>query len=61
PKMSRVLHLTGAASVLVLSTLVLIYSDAPSATPTPDVRLPLLPAGPAEVARALELATGLDH
>ncbi|MED7954111.1 dihydrodipicolinate synthase family protein [Streptomyces sp. BE303] len=29
--------------------------------PTPDVRLPLLPAGPAEVARALELATGLDH
>ncbi|MEE1826819.1 histidine kinase [Streptomyces sp. BE20] len=31
PKMSRVLHLTGAASVLVLSTLVLIYSDAPTA------------------------------
>ncbi|MFJ9947483.1 dihydrodipicolinate synthase family protein [Kitasatospora sp. NPDC091207] len=29
--------------------------------PTPDVRLPLLPAGPAEVARALELATGLDQ
>ncbi|MEU6231683.1 dihydrodipicolinate synthase family protein [Kitasatospora sp. NPDC047058] len=29
--------------------------------PTPDVRLPLLPAGPVEVARALELATGLDH
>ncbi|MFF1902168.1 dihydrodipicolinate synthase family protein [Kitasatospora sp. NPDC058218] len=37
--------------------------------PTPDVRLPLLPAGPAEVAAALELATalgtdpgtGLDH
>ncbi|MFE2722915.1 dihydrodipicolinate synthase family protein [Kitasatospora sp. NPDC059327] len=29
--------------------------------PTPDVRLPLLPAGPAEVARALELASGLDH
>ncbi|WP_327680739.1 sensor histidine kinase [Kitasatospora sp. NBC_00458] len=31
PRMSRVLHLTGAASVLVLSTLVLIYSDAPTA------------------------------
>ncbi|MFI6844873.1 histidine kinase [Kitasatospora sp. NBC_00085] len=31
PKMSRVLHLTGAASVLGLSTLVLIYSDAPTA------------------------------
>ncbi|WP_406197669.1 dihydrodipicolinate synthase family protein [Kitasatospora sp. NBC_01560] len=29
--------------------------------PTPDVRLPLLPAGPAEVARALELASGLDQ
>ncbi|MCG6493132.1 dihydrodipicolinate synthase family protein [Kitasatospora sp. A2-31] len=29
--------------------------------PTPSVRLPLLPAGPAETARALELATGLDH
>ncbi|MFF2350330.1 4-hydroxy-tetrahydrodipicolinate synthase [Kitasatospora sp. NPDC058115] len=29
--------------------------------PTPDVRLPLLPAGPDEVARALELASGLDH
>ncbi|WP_043472358.1 dihydrodipicolinate synthase family protein [Kitasatospora sp. MBT66] len=29
--------------------------------PTPDVRLPLLPAGPAEVERALELLSGLDH
>ncbi|AUY52154.1 dihydrodipicolinate synthase family protein [Streptomyces sp. CB01881] len=29
--------------------------------PTPDVRLPLLPAGPAEVAAALELASGLDR
>ncbi|MFF2144136.1 dihydrodipicolinate synthase family protein [Kitasatospora sp. NPDC058190] len=29
--------------------------------PTPDVRLPLLPAGGAEVAAALELATGLDQ
>ncbi|MFE7189698.1 dihydrodipicolinate synthase family protein [Kitasatospora sp. NPDC057541] len=29
--------------------------------PTPDVRLPLLPAGPSEVARALELLSGLDH
>ncbi|MFB6891421.1 dihydrodipicolinate synthase family protein [Kitasatospora sp. NPDC056327] len=29
--------------------------------PTPDVRLPLLPAGPAEVERALELVNGLDH
>ncbi|MFF2039277.1 dihydrodipicolinate synthase family protein [Kitasatospora sp. NPDC058170] len=29
--------------------------------PTPDVRLPLLPAGAAEVAAALELASGLDH
>ncbi len=29
--------------------------------PTPDVRLPLLPAGPAEVGRALELLSGLDH
>ncbi|GAA2777721.1 histidine kinase [Kitasatospora sp. CM 4170] len=31
PKMSRILHLTGAASVLVLSTLVLVYSDASNA------------------------------
>ncbi|MFF2142741.1 sensor histidine kinase [Kitasatospora sp. NPDC058190] len=31
PRMSRTLHLTGAASVLVLSTLVLIVADAPSA------------------------------
>ncbi|MFJ9839993.1 dihydrodipicolinate synthase family protein [Kitasatospora sp. NPDC101155] len=29
--------------------------------PTPDVRLPLLPAGGAEVAAALELASGLDQ
>ncbi|MEU4119995.1 dihydrodipicolinate synthase family protein [Kitasatospora sp. NPDC028055] len=29
--------------------------------PTPDVRLPLLPAGEAEVAAALALANGLDH
>ncbi|MFH8386444.1 dihydrodipicolinate synthase family protein [Kitasatospora sp. NPDC018058] len=29
--------------------------------PTPDVRLPLLPAGEAEVAAALELANGLDQ
>ncbi|MFE6052256.1 dihydrodipicolinate synthase family protein [Kitasatospora sp. NPDC056446] len=29
--------------------------------PTPDVRLPLLPAGPGEVAAALALANGLDH
>ncbi|MFD8704172.1 dihydrodipicolinate synthase family protein [Kitasatospora sp. NPDC059648] len=29
--------------------------------PTPDVRLPLLPAGEAEVAAALALAGGLDH
>ncbi|MFE6749605.1 dihydrodipicolinate synthase family protein [Kitasatospora purpeofusca] len=29
--------------------------------PTPDVRLPLLPAGAAEVERALELLSGLDH
>ncbi|MFB8235885.1 4-hydroxy-tetrahydrodipicolinate synthase [Kitasatospora purpeofusca] len=29
--------------------------------PTPDVRLPLLPAGPAEVERVLELLSGLDH
>ncbi|MER6395180.1 dihydrodipicolinate synthase family protein [Kitasatospora sp. NPDC001603] len=29
--------------------------------PTPDVRLPLLPAGADEVAVALALATGLDH
>ncbi|MER6300143.1 dihydrodipicolinate synthase family protein [Kitasatospora sp. NPDC001539] len=29
--------------------------------PTPDVRLPLLPAGEAEVAAALALASGLDH
>ncbi|MFJ3215493.1 sensor histidine kinase [Kitasatospora sp. NPDC086801] len=31
PKMSRILHLTGTGSVLVLSTLVLIYSDASNA------------------------------
>ncbi|MCG6498623.1 sensor histidine kinase [Kitasatospora sp. A2-31] len=31
PRMSRILHLTGAASVLVLSTLVLVYSDASNA------------------------------
>ncbi|MBP0449654.1 two-component sensor histidine kinase [Kitasatospora sp. RG8] len=31
PRMSRVLHLTGAGSVLVLSTLVLVFSDAPTA------------------------------
>ncbi|MFI6843381.1 dihydrodipicolinate synthase family protein [Kitasatospora sp. NBC_00085] len=29
--------------------------------PTPDVRLPLLPAGPVEVAAALRLASGLDQ
>ncbi|MBD0693828.1 dihydrodipicolinate synthase family protein, partial [Streptomyces sp. CBMA123] len=29
--------------------------------PTPDVRLPLLPAGEAEVAAALALVNGLDH
>ncbi|MFJ2861739.1 dihydrodipicolinate synthase family protein [Kitasatospora sp. NPDC087314] len=29
--------------------------------PTPDVRLPLLPAGAAEVEAALKLASGLDH
>ncbi|MFD0273303.1 sensor histidine kinase [Kitasatospora sp. NPDC127111] len=31
PRMSRILHLTGAASVLVLSSLVLVYSDASNA------------------------------
>ncbi|MEV8324880.1 histidine kinase [Kitasatospora sp. NPDC056731] len=31
PRMSRILHLTGTGSVLVLSTLVLIYSDASNA------------------------------
>ncbi|MER7751307.1 histidine kinase [Kitasatospora sp. NPDC097643] len=31
PQMSRILHLTGGGSVLVLSTLVLVYSDTPTA------------------------------
>ncbi|WP_329489623.1 histidine kinase [Kitasatospora sp. NBC_01246] len=31
PRMSRVLHLSGAASVLVLSSLSFLYSDAPTA------------------------------